>query len=455
VANQTDEILLRRLCAEILVETTRRQEFSNIILKEVLDKYNYLEGNKKAFIKKLSMGCLERKIQLDYIIDLYSKTPVKKMKPVVLAILETGVYQILFMDQVYDTTACNAAVSLAKKKGLANLSGFINAVLRKVCAEKEHIPYPDKEKDFTGYLSVYYSMPSWIVEQWITQYGAARAEEMLSGLMAETKVFLRIKESLSEGEKEALKEKWRNAGVTVTESALLPYACEVKGTDRISSLAGFEEGLFTVQDLSSMLVCECAGIKAGDHIIDVCAAPGGKTLHAAEKLQGSGRVDSFDLTEHKVERIRENIARMGYENVFCDVKDATVFYEELENTADVLLADVPCSGMGVMGRKQDIRYNLSKEQTEELVKLQQQILTNVSRYVKPGGRMVFSTCTINRKENDENGKWIEENLPFTRADIGEYLPKGLEEYCHDGMLQLYRGKISCDGFFIAVFEKNR
>lgn len=455
MAAEKEELLLRRLAMEILLETEKEKEFGNTILKSVLDKYDYLDGKKKAFVKKLAMGCLERQIQLDYVINLYAKTKTTKMKPVIRVIMELGTYQILFMDQVYDTAACNLSVSLAQKKGFSSLSGFVNGILRTICREKEQIPWPDKDVDRLGYLNVYYSQPKWLISLLTEQYGEEITEKMLEGFRQEPETSIRFPGSVPKERRDALMDAWERAGIEVNRHGLLPYACSVRATERISNMEGFESGEFVVQDISSMLVCECAGIKEGNTVLDVCAAPGGKTLHAADLLKGTGKVLSFDLTGKKVDRILENASRLGYHNITARVLDATQYEEEYEECADILLADVPCSGMGVIARKQDIPRNLSEEKLESLVSLQRDIVKNVSRYVKKGGILVYSTCTLNKKENNENVAWIVKELGFHQVSVKDKLPKVFLPYVNeDGSLQLYRGELPCDGFFIAVLIKD-
>lgn len=455
MAAEKEELLLRRLAMEILLETEKEKEFGNTILKSVLDKYDYLDGKKKAFVKKLAMGCLERQIQLDYVINLYAKTKTTKMKPVIRIIMELGTYQILFMDQVYDTAACNLSVSLAQKKGFSSLSGFVNGILRTICREKEQIKWPEKEKDKLEYLHVFYSQPKWLISLLANQYGDEVAEKMLEGFRQEPETSIRFLQTVSGERRDSLIAAWEQAGTEVIGQGLLPYACLVRATDRISNMEGFENGEFVVQDISSMLVCECAGIQKGDTVLDVCASPGGKTMHAADLLQGTGKVLAFDVTSKKVERILENAARLKYKNITASVLDATQFEPEYEECADVLLADVPCSGMGVIARKQDIPRNLSEEKLESLAALQREIVKNVSRYVKKGGTLVYSTCTLNKNENDENVAWIEKELGFRRISLEDKLPEVFRPYLNEnGTLQLYRGELACDGFFIAVLKKD-
>lgn len=203
-----------------------------------------------------------------------------------------------------------------------------------------------------------------------------------------------------------------------------------------------------------MLVNECAGIRPGNTVIDVCAAPGGKTMHAAVKLQGSGVVHACDVSEYKTEKIRENIERMGLENVMVHVADATVNHPEFLQLADVVLADVPCSGLGVLGKKVDIKYRLSREQLQEIVRLQRKILANVCQYVKKGGTLVFSTCTVNKEENIETVRWMTKELPLEVIPLCGELPTALRgSVDKDGTLQLMQGVHSCDGFYIAKLRK--
>ena len=451
---EKEDLLLRQLVLETLLEVDGKGEYINVVLKGVLDKYNYLDARKKAFIKKLATGCMERKIELDYIIDCYSKTKAQKMKPVIRLIIEMGVYQIMYMDNVYDSAACNMAVSLAKKKGFQGLTGFVNGVLRTIGREKDKINYPDPIKDYVKYASVRYSMPEWIVKLWLEQYGEAAVECMLKASLQDNKVTVRTDEKISEEKRNELIEQWKAAGVSVEVHPYLTYAYALSGAHGIQNLYGYKEGLFTVQDVSSMLVCECAGIRKGNVIIDVCAAPGGKTMHAATKLQGSGMVHACDVSEYKTDKIKENIARMGLKNVTVHVADATCETAEFMECADVVLADVPCSGLGVLGKKADIKYRLTEEQTEEIVALQREIIANVCKYIKPGGTLIYSTCTVNKGENNDNIKWITKNLPLEPVSLADVLPEALQEYVEDdGTLQLMQGVHACDGFYIAKLRK--
>lgn len=444
----------RELVLDMLMEIYSEKEYSHKVIKSVLDKYDYLSQAEKAFMKRMTEGCVERRIELDYCINQFSKVPVNKMKPLIRALLRMSVYQILFMDSVPDSAVCNEAVKLAQKRKFGSLKGFVNGVLRNIARGKEEIVYPDRKKEYSKAISVQYSMPEWLVKLWQKTFGKEVAEQIVSGLLEERPITIRVDERLSAKQKEELLSGLEKKGVEITPQGYLPYAYELKNIDRIGELPGFEQGQFTVQDVSSMLVAEIAGVKKGMHVIDVCAAPGGKTMHVAHKLEGSGLVESRDLTEYKVDYIKENIERMKLQNVKAAVVDATVFLPESKEVADLLLADVPCSGLGVMGKKRDIKYRAKPESLETIVALQKEIITTIWKYVKIDGVMIYSTCTIQKEENEEMVAWITENFPFELESMDEYLPENLQsETTKNGYLQLLPGVHKTDGFFMARLRR--
>ena len=446
-----DDILLRRLALEIVIMVNKKEEYSHIAIKSVLDKYDYLENQKKAFVKRLASGVIENKIKLDYCISQYSKTKLNKLKPVVLAILELGVYQILFMENVYDTKACNLMVDIAKQKGLSNLSGFINGVLRNVARNKDTLTFPAKEADKVKYLSIEYSMPVELVELLLSQYGEELTETILKSAVQTGDVYIRFCGE-AKANKAKLIESWVKLGAEVTNVEGIPDAAAIKKAS-VASLEGFDEGAFTVQDLSSQMIGVLAPVKSGDTVIDVCAAPGGKSTHIADRLEGTGTVYACDITDYKVDKIWENVERLGLTNVKPTLQDATVNKSDWEACADLVLADVPCSGLGVIGKKPDIKYRLTKEQLKSIVTLQRSIIDNVVKYVKKDGYLMYSTCTINREENEENVKYIIDNYPYEVVRV-ENVPDRLKEFVtSEGYLKTLEGVSGTDGFFIAILRR--
>lgn len=446
---------IREIVLDILLELERNGGYVNVLLSDVLDKYDYLMPKEKAFINRVTQGTVERRIQLDYVLNQISKVQVDKMKPLIRQLLRMSAYQLVFMDAVPDSAVCNEAVKLAKKRKFMSLQGYVNGVLRNlaVAINKQTLSYPDDSKEPVLYMSVMYSMPEWLVEYFMGAYGMEDTEKILAAFLHEQPVTLRIEENLVKDRQDELIKAWRENSIIVKKHPYLPYAMQIEKIDGVRNLSGYEEGLFMVQDVSSMLVVEAAGIKAGQTVIDVCASPGGKSLHAASKLAGTGKVLSFDLTESKVERLEDNRLRMHGENMVCEVGDARIPNEKLYQLADVVLADVPCSGLGVIGKKQDIKYNVTPESIEEITILQKDILKNVANYVKPDGVLMYSTCTINPAENEEMVEWFCDTFHFEPESMSEYLPQPLKEAGANGMIQLLPGIHETDGFFFARLRR--
>ncbi len=448
----------RELILDMLMEILEKGTYSHLVIRDVLNKYDYMDSRDKAFVKRVTEGTLERMIQMDHILNQFSKVPVSRMKPLIRNLMRMSVYQLLYMDSIPDSAVCNEAVKLAGKRGFRGLTGFVNGVLRNIARNKQKIIYPDREKEKIKYLSVWYSMPEWLIEMWISAYGEKKTLLILEGLLKEHPVSVRLKENLSRPQREKWLADLKKKAVEVTSHPYLPYAYQLSNVEGVKNLPGYEEGCFMVQDVSSMLIAEVSRrdfdmTDADVLVVDVCAAPGGKSLHMAEKLAGEGKVISRDLTEYKVSLIRDNIERMGYKNIQAQVYDAAVLDESLVEKADVVIADLPCSGLGIMGKKRDIKYRMNEEALKELVKLQRQILDVVWQYVKPGGILIYSTCTINPGENHKMVEWFTEHYPFKLQNLAPFLPNALKEEGTGGMLQLFPGIHETDGFFLARLKR--
>ena len=444
----------RAIVLEILLEMERGEAFGSNIIKQVLDKYDYLEAQDKAFIKRLAEGTLERKIELDYILNQFSKVPVHKMKPLIRCLMRMSVYQILYMDSVPDAAACNEAVRLAEKRKFHTLKGFVNGVLRNISRNKEQIIWPDSEKDWKKALSVKASMPEIILDIWEKDYGKTQTIRQTESLLQIKPVCVRMDENLSEEEKLSLLKEWDQTGICYQKSDYLPYAYTCSKLNGVKELPGFLEGKVTVQDVSSMLVTECAGIRKEMTILDVCAAPGGKSMHAAAKLRGTGLVESRDVSLSKTDFIRENMERMGLTNMVTKVWDARETDDMWIHKADIVYLDVPCSGLGILGKKRDIKYNVTEESLQEILELQKKIVSASVAYVKPGGILMYSTCTIRKDENQNMAEWITKEFDFVLESLDAFLPENLQnEETAGGMLQLFPDKHGCDGFFMARLRR--
>jgi 16S rRNA (cytosine967-C5)-methyltransferase len=450
---------VRELALDVLLET----EKNNIFVKDALNKQlfakQFLPKTDRAFLSRLVEGVTEYQIKLDYIIDSYSKVKAKKCKPVIRTVLRMGIYQMLFMDGVPDQAACNEAVKLVRKRGLSSLAGFVNGVLRNIGRNKEDIIYPDKNKDKIKYYSVMYSVPEWIVKKYISWFGEDKAEKILSSYLYSPELTIRVNDSITTAQE--LEKKLADANVTVAKGSYCEDALKLTGVNYVKRLPGFAEGEFFIQDESSMLLYSLSGAKEmlenkkePLHVLDLCAAPGGKCTHFAQKLLGNAIIDARDISERKTDKIKENIERLKLSNIEVSVSDALVPDESRREWADIVIADLPCSGLGIIGKKNDIKYHVTKQKVLELVNLQRNILSNAAEYVKPGGVLLYSTCTINPAENRDNSEWFLSHFPYEGCSIKESVPDELQDQMdNEYSLQMLPGIAKCDGFYIAKFIK--
>ena len=445
--NERDAVL------KVLLENEKKGTYSHILLRDMLDAHQDLSEKQRAFMKRLSEGTLERRIELDGVIDRFSKKPASGLRPLIRQILRMGIYQILYMDSVPDSAACSEAVSLAKLHKMNALSGFVNAVLRNVIRSRDKGELESLMGEAS--LSVRYSMPQWLIDLWKEQLGEGETDQLLKSLLEIRPVCIRFSPDTDPEKRDRILEQIREAGTEVTPGRWLPYACCLRGTSAIQDLPGFREGLWTIQDESSMFVTEAAGIRGDEIIMDVCAAPGGKSMHAASLLK-KGRVLAFDLTHKRTEQIRKNIRRMGLEEkISVSEQDARIHNSRYEGCADILLCDLPCSGLGIIGRKRDIKYRISRQELTDLAALQREILKNAVSYLKPGGILIYSTCTIDALENGDNADYIEEELKLEADSLLPFLPQGIPGIEGKGRnrLQLLPHVHGTDGFFVARFRK--
>ena len=444
----------REIILGILASIRETGMYSHVAIRGALDRYQYMSKQDRAFITRVCEGTIERMIELDYIIDRFSSVPTAKMKPVIRDILRSAVYQILFMDSVPAAAACDEAVKLAQKRGFYNLKAFVNGVLRGIARGADEIAYPEEGDDPAYSFSVRYSMPEWIVREWLRDYGRFVTERMLRSSLEVRPTTVRFKtDRISPA---TIISSLESQGVTVKHAPYLPYAYNISDYSHMMGLAAFRNGWIFPQDIGSMMVSEAASPMRGDYVIDLCASPGGKSLHIADMMEGFGMVEARDLTEEKVALIRENVHRADLINVKPVVMDALVQDAASEGKADIVICDLPCSGLGVVSRKSDIKYRLTPDKIDSLVELQRQMLHNAASYVLPGGHLIYSTCTVNTRENIDNFKWFAANYPFEPESLDPYIPKALRSLSTaDGYLQMIPGIHESDGFFIARFKRRK
>lgn len=434
----------------------REGKLSHTILKDTLDSYLYLDKSSRGFITRLYEGTIEKRLYLDFIIDGYSKTPVKKMKPIIMLLLEMAVYQLFFMDRVPDSAAINEAVKLAKKRGFTGLSGFVNGVLRNIARNKENIALPDKNKDLIQYLEIKYSTPKAVVEHFINDYGSEKTEEILEAFEEKRLLVARATKN-----REELIKKLEAEGVKVSTDTIFPESLKILELDSLSYLESFEEGDFVIQDESSQFIGKIVGLPKGARVLDLCAAPGGKSLLFAG-MEEVDEIISCDITESKTELIEDNVRRIGTDKIRTKVNDASLYNPDFLDGFDLVICDLPCSGLGVMGRKRDIKYNVSRDKIRELAILQKKILENAVRYVKKGGRLIYSTCTMTKAENEENFTFISEFKGFSAVDFSDKIRGYVDRYkdgerlvneAKKGFIRLFPGELGTDGFFISEFMR--
>lgn len=433
-------ITARQVAFLTLLKIEKDKAYSNIALDSAVKAYS-LDSTDCAFISRLVYGVTERKITLDFVFSRFLKQPIKKLKPELLVILRLGTYQILFMDKIPDSAAVNESVLLAKSNKCDFATGLVNAVLRKVSENGKSIL---DSLDGEERVSVLYSAPLELVKFLNYHYNEENAEMILKAALNTKEITIRVNtlKTTDDGLIEALKEENVVAKKTFLKNALI---LETNGA--IYELSAYKKGLFYVEDISSQICVSELGLKENDKFIDICSAPGGKSFTAAQYMNNKGEIYSCDIHSHRVELIKSGAERLGLICIIPTENDATVFNEKLIN-ADCVLCDVPCSGLGIIGKKPEIKYK-SLDETKELIPIQKQILSTASQYVKKGGTLVYSTCSINPNENRKVCDWfLKENKDFKSIKVAP----GIERCIDEGdYLTLTPHINNCDGFFIAKF----
>lgn len=406
----------RRTAYYTLLDVESRHSYSNIALN-----HHIISGkpDSPAFVRELVYGVLENKIYLDYILGQYVKTPVAKMKTSDLIVLRMGIYQLKFLDGVPEYAAVNESVDMAKRfcKGK---EGFINGVLRSFIRAGKEVELPDKSQDLVNHLSVKYSYEPWIVELWLEQYAPEFVEELLAAGNVTPDLVIRV--NTIKTPREDLKKRIIAKGFEASDGYLSAQALHVKGTGLLGGRL-YESGMFSVQDESSILAVNILDPQPDELVMDVCAAPGGKTLAIAEKMRNRGQVTGWDIYRRKLSIIDKEAERLGITIISTKTWDATRVDSSMIDKADRVLVDAPCSGLGVIRRKPEIKYKKQNTEIDELPRKQLAILSASSKYVKPGGVLVYSTCTISPYENQKVIKdFLKRNPYFSKEEEMQLLP---------------------------------
>ena len=421
----------RKTAFDVLMDVEKNGAYSNLSLNSFIEKNH---PDSPAFVRELAYGVLRNKLLLDWFLGQLIPSGLKKIKKQDLTLLRMGVYQLSYMKSVPEYAAVSETVNMSKKLARGR-ERFINGVLRGYIRNRQQLVLPDRGRDLEEYLSIVYSVERWIVQLWTDAYGEEKTEALLKASNETPGLAVRV--NLMKTDRKALKEKLEALGFETEESEVSDRALLVKGSGLLDT-EPYREGMFSVQDEASILTSDALEAKPGDCIADVCAAPGGKTFATAELMAGKGVIYAMDKYEHKLKLMEAQAKRAGIENIRLLKHDSTEPVEGLKERMDKVLADVPCSGLGVIRRKPEIKYK-GMQDLDELIERQRQILQAAASYVKAGGTLVYSTCTINPVENEKQiVEFLRGNKEFKALEQKQLLPDG-----------------GTDGFFICRMRKEQ
>ena len=430
----------------VLVSCRSNGAWADAALKAQISR-DGLSGPDAALCSRIVYGVMQHQMLLDFYIGAYCSQKPDHLQPPLLEILRIGAYQILFLDKIPDSAAVNTSVELAKLSKRGQASGLVNAVLRKISQNKESLP-PIPDRDEVQHLSIRYSHPKWLTKRMVNLLGREEAERFLASNNQIAPLTIQVNPLKTTTEN--LMEELRQAGIEVRPQGWVPDCLELSGTGDLTALPAFREGKFLVQDPAARLVSLIAGIRPGQKVLDVCAAPGGKSLSAAFAMAGQGSIVACDLHENKLKRIQESADRLGVDIIATQAADGREFRKEWESAFDVVLVDAPCSGLGIIRKKPDTRYKKADD-LFTLPVIQSAILDNAARYVLPGGTLVYSTCTILPEENEQvTQAFLAEHTDFTLDSFELPQPVGKT----DGSLTLWPQRHDTDGFYICRMTRS-
>lgn len=440
----------REVAMKILLDINNNKAYSNLSLNKYLKDVR--EKDDENLIREIVYGILENIIYIDYILSKASKIKVKKIHKNILEILRIGIYQLIFMDRIPDSAAVNESVKLAKKYGHKGTIGFTNGVLRSISRDKNKYKDIDTD-DKTKYISIKYSHPYDLVKRWVDEFGMKFTEDLCRA--NNERPLLNIRVNTLKTDKKTLVESLAKKGIKTLEGNYAEDCLIINNPFSITELEEFKKGFFTIQDESSMLVSQVMNPKENSKVLDMCAAPGGKSTHIGQDMNNKGYILSRDIYPHKIKLMEENIDRLGIDIIETEVYDGLKIDEKLIGKFDYCLLDAPCSGLGLIRRKPEIKINRKEDDIEALSELQYKLIQNIKEYVKVGGYLVYSTCTIEDKENiDLINRFLKENENFKLVNIEDRFKNkdGLNNL-KNGYLTLFPNIHNTDGFFIAKMIK--
>ncbi|NPV29788.1 MAG: 16S rRNA (cytosine(967)-C(5))-methyltransferase RsmB [Firmicutes bacterium] len=440
----------------ILLAVEREGAYANLALQK-LTRSRRLNPAEMALLTELAYGTLRLRNTLDWVIGKFSKVPVERLNYVIRNILRLAVYQLLFLERVPAAAVCNESVNLARKWRLDSLAGFVNGVLRNIVRHPERIEYPSLQEDPVLHISVKYSHPAWLVERWLRRFGEEETIALCRTNNMPPPLVLRC--NTLKASPEQLRKILEEEGISARPSPLIPEGLRVSRLAFLPDCASFREGFFVVQDESSMLASLVLNPQPGSFVVDACSGPGGKTSHLAQIMKNKGRVLALDIHEHRLRLVQKTCLRLGISIVETSLLDARFLPEELWGRADYLLVDAPCSGLGVIRRRPDLRWRVCPEELVHHAQAQLAILEGAGKCLKKGGVLVYSTCSTEPEENLEVvTRFLTDHPDFEPQEIVSRLPFPLV-YDEDrvsaraGHLQLLPHRHGTDGFFLACLKK--
>jgi 16S rRNA (cytosine967-C5)-methyltransferase len=438
----------RAVAVESLKKIFRDKSYSNIVINNGIRN---LDSKYHSLYRKSVLGVIENLMFIDYAIDMFSKTKTRKMEDEVLSVLRLAVYQMMFLEYSYENAVVNESVQHMKDKGNLGASKFVNAVLRNILRNREKINDSLENLPYLEMISIKYSYPKWLVEKWTYQFGKEEIESVLKANNSEAPLEIRVNTLKISADE--LMDILNKKGIKTERCRYADKGIILKNPSDLGSLDEYKRGLFSIQSESSMLAGQVLNPREGSFIIDLCAAPGGKSLNAAEAMKNTGRIISRDIYEGKLKLIEKEAHRLGINNITAEVSDAVKLDETLIGKADFCIVDVPCTGLGIIRRKPEIKYNKLEKDIFEIQKMQYKILENASKYLKNGGELVYSTCTTNREENiDIIIEFLKNNPCYAMTDISEET-KNFSGTGREGYIEIYPHVNGMDGFFIAKIKR--
>lgn len=447
----------REIALKILYEIDKKDAYSNIALDEGLKQVRKNFGKEQindrdvGFISEIVYGTVTWKLTIDEIIKKYSNMKIKKISPWIINILRMSIYQIIFLDKVPKSAAVNEGVNLAKRYGHKASSNFVNAILRKI--ERKDFEALEEIEDDRERISKTTSMPHWIVEELLKQNSLEKVEEICRASHLKPKLSIRI--NTLKANKQMVIEELQKEKIKIEEGDIEDFLF-LEGAKNIENLKSFREGKFTIQDEAAGFIPRILNPKPNEKVLDACSSPGGKTTYMAEMMKNRGEIKAWDLHEHRIELVNKTAQRLGISIIETEVKDATIYEETYYEYFDKILLDVPCLGIGVLKRKPDIKWKRKPEDMKEITKIQIEILETCSKYLRPGGELVYSTCSVLQEENEEIiDKFLKNNFSFKIVNKNEIKEPFFKKFVQKNKwIKVFQNE-ETDGFFICKMQKNK